>query len=237
MPLEWRILNSYQHSEMSNSSPLCSPINFLCKPNKPLLAVLIRRNQGSPLQGGNASNDNIYMCEKDVNIQTRVCNYDIYASISKDKEPLMSQQTSPLQIEKLVLDMMPRPPNDMLRRHVHNMNSYTTQKYNIVEDLSQVPYIMPTLEVLQGCHAQCKELLTTISGVDPSYTCIIKFDLDQSNPRLHHHISFQIQVYSHGTNICKCMVGKGESTSIISFMLEILGFSQVSSFSHDVEIT
>jgi hypothetical protein len=70
------------------------------------------------------------------------------------------------------------PPKGVLRRSMHNPNAQATHNYSIVEDLAQAPCVMSTLEVLQSFLVQCKELLTTIGGVDPSDTHLITFDLD-----------------------------------------------------------
>ena len=58
------------------------------------------------------------------------------------------------------------PPKSTLRKAVFNPNSRAAQFYNVVEDLAQAPCAMSTLEVLQSCPTQRKNLLTALGALD-----------------------------------------------------------------------
>ena len=75
-----------------------------------------------------------------------------------------SLSTIPLSIEKPTLDMLLRPPKSTLWKVVFNPNARATQFYNVVEDLAQEPCQMSTLEVLQSCPTQRKNMLTTLGS-------------------------------------------------------------------------
>ena len=66
-------------------------------------------------------------------------NYDDPNFVLKENEKSMSQFTPPLQIEKLIVDMVPNPPKGTIRRDAHNPNYWDAQIYNIIEYLSQYP--------------------------------------------------------------------------------------------------
>jgi hypothetical protein len=83
-----------------------------------------------------------------------------------------------------------------------NPHARAAQNYNIVEDLAQAPSATSTLEVLQSCPAQWKALLKAIGGIDPTYTNLIVFDLEDHTPRLPPQLAFQIQVVVSDKNIC-----------------------------------
>jgi hypothetical protein len=61
---------------------------------------------------------------------------------------------------------------------------------------------MSALEVLQSCPAQWRALLKDIGGIDPTYTNLIVFDLEDHIPRLPSQLAFQIQVVVSDKNIC-----------------------------------
>jgi hypothetical protein len=91
------------------------------------------------------------------------------------------------------------------------------QNYSIVEDLAQAPSAMSSLEVLQSCPAQQKELLKAIGGIDPTDMNLIVFDLDDHIPRLPPQLAFQIQVVVSDKNICQTIIDEGASTCVMSF--------------------
>lgn len=113
---------------------------------------------------------------------------------STTKEPPSSQPDTSLHIEKPHYDVVIRPPKSTLSKAMHNLNARATQHYSIVEDLSQAPCTMSSLEVLQTCPMQQKALLSVIEGLDPRESNLITFDIEHSAPRLSHQLSFQIQV-------------------------------------------
>jgi hypothetical protein len=56
----------------------------------------------------------------------------------------------PLQIEKTMGETMTHTPKGAFKKSSHNPNARAAQNYSVVEDLSQTPYTMFTLEVLQS---------------------------------------------------------------------------------------
>jgi hypothetical protein len=91
------------------------------------------------------------------------------------------------------------------------------QNYNIVEDLVQEPSTMSALKVLQSCPAQWKALLKAISGIDPTDTNLIIFDLEDHIPRLPPQLAFQIQVIVSEKNIFLTVIDEGALTCVMSF--------------------
>jgi hypothetical protein len=57
----------------------------------------------------------------------------------------------PLQIKKTLGEIMTRIPKGAFKKASHNPNIRAAQNYSVVEDLSQTPYAMSALEVLQSC--------------------------------------------------------------------------------------
>lgn len=90
-----------------------------------------------------------------VELVTRAKSYG--ASASPAAEPSSGQNLPPpndLHIERLVSDLVIRPPKGALQCTMHNTSAHAAQNYNIVEDLAQVlPTVLP-LEVLQTCPTQ-----------------------------------------------------------------------------------
>ena len=60
------------------------------------------------------------------------------------------------------------------------------------EDLAQEPCAMSTLEVLQSCPSQRKNLLTALGAVDLDKTNLIHFNVENYKPRLLHKLAFRI---------------------------------------------
>ena len=58
----------------------------------------------------------------------------------------------------------------------HKSNAQATQNYSIVEDLGQTPYAMSTLEVLESCPLQRKDLLSSLGVSDDNSSTMIKFE-------------------------------------------------------------
>ena len=109
-------------------------------------------------QGNSSSSEEICMMSSDsISFQTRSQSYDKIADKKEDnsssgKAPSTSSpessSTLPLTIEKPTLDMVLRPPKSNLRKVFFNPNARAAQFYNVVEDLTQAPCAMSTLEVL-----------------------------------------------------------------------------------------
>jgi hypothetical protein len=99
--------------------------------------------------------------------------------------PSTSPPNGPLHLERWSSDIVLRPPRkSVVHKSSFNTHARASQNYNIVEDLVQAPSTMSTLEVLQSCPAQRKALLKAISGIDPTDTNLIIFDLEDHIPWL-----------------------------------------------------
>ena len=127
-------------------------------------------------QGNSSLSEEISMMSSDtMHLQTRSQNYDKPADKNEDhpslgKSPSIGSPKSlsivPLSIEKPTLDTILRPPKSTLWKVVFNPNARATQFYNVVEDFAQAPCTMSTLEILQSCPIQCKNLLTVLGYLD-----------------------------------------------------------------------
>jgi hypothetical protein len=58
--------------------------------------------------------------------------------------------------------------------------------------------------------------LKSIGGIDPTYTNLIVFDLDDHIPRLPPQLAFQIQVVVSDKNIFRTVIDEGASTCVMS---------------------
>ena len=92
-----------------------------------------------------------------ISFQTQIQSYDKPIDKKEDnsssgKSPSTgspeSSSTSPLTIGKANLDIVLHPPKSTLRKDVFKPNAWAAQFYNVVEDLTQAPCTMSTLEVL-----------------------------------------------------------------------------------------
>jgi hypothetical protein len=111
-------------------------------------------------------------------------------------------------------------PKGAFKKSFHNPNTRAAQNYFVVEDLSQTPCAMSTLEVLQSCSAQRKALLTALGSTETCNLGTIMLDTIDLKPRLPYHVTFQI-VVAHPTknftrNIFYTVINKGTSTCIMS---------------------
>ena len=136
-----------------------------------------------------------------IHLQTQIQNYDKPIDKREDQSSsrkvpstssLESSSTVPLSIENPTLDMILHPPKSTLWKAVFNPNARVAQFYNVVEDITQAPCAMSTLEVLQSFPTQCKNLLTALGALDPDNTNLIHFNVENYKPILPHKIAFQI---------------------------------------------
>jgi hypothetical protein len=79
---------------------------------------------------------------------------------------------------------------------MHISNTWAAQHYSIVEDISQAPYSMSALEVLQSYPTQHKALLSSIGGIDPAESNVISFDTYCNESHLSHQLASQITAQS-----------------------------------------
>jgi hypothetical protein len=110
-------------------------------------------------------------------------------------------------------------PKGAFKKDFHNPNTRAIHNYYVVEDLSQTPYAMSALEVLQSFPTQRKALLTTLGSTETCNPGTIMLDTTDLKPHLPYHIAFQI-VVDYPTkcftwNIFHTVVDKGASTCIM----------------------
>ena len=137
------------------------------------------------------NNHEIYMVREEMFFQTWNRSYDTPPDTSTSGAS-MSTPTAPLTIPNIPLEplaKMVKGPN----RRAGNY-SKAAHNYSIVDDLSQSPTAMSTLEVLQSCPKQWKALLSALGIVDLANTHMMDFDLDKSTPRFPSMVAFHIPV-------------------------------------------
>jgi hypothetical protein len=169
------------------------------------------------------------MCTSDsknneVAVATRAKDYSLSKEKVDDVPPLLVQPplpisppNGPLHLERLGLNTVLRPPpKGVVQKSAFNPHPRASKNYIIVEDISQAPSAMSTLEVLQSCPTQRKALLKAIGGIDPTDTNLIIFDLEDHIPRLPPQLAFQIQVVVENKNICRTVIDEGASTCVMS---------------------
>ena len=88
------------------------------------------------------------MMKSDAFIATRAHDYSKSNTSDKGKEAEIP--SLPLQIEKMLGETMTHIPKGAFKRASHNQNARAAQNYSVVEDLSQTPCAMSSLEVLQS---------------------------------------------------------------------------------------
>ena len=96
-------------------------------------------------------------------------------------------------------------PKSTLRKAIFNPNAQTAQFYNVVEDLAQAPCAMSTLEVLQSCPTQRKNLLTALGALDLDNTNLIHFNVENYKSRLPHKLTFHIITKVVGKNFFRIL--------------------------------
>ena len=75
---------------------------------------------------------------------------------------------------------------------------------------------MSTLEVLQSCHTQHKNLLTTLGALEPDNSNLIHFNVENYKSRLSHKLVFQIITRVVGKKVFRMVLDEGASTSMLS---------------------
>ena len=73
---------------------------------------------------------------------------------------------------------------------MHNPNAQAAHNENVVEEITQAPCAMSTMEVLQYCPSQIKELSSSTRFVDPFDVTLITLYLDQSTCRIPFNVAF-----------------------------------------------
>jgi hypothetical protein len=105
-------------------------------------------SQGPPPYVSNPSSRNVYMIKGDAYISTRVHDYGMPNTTEKGKE----DENPPLHlhIENTLGKTMTHIPKVAFKKYSHIPNTRVAQNYSVVEDLSQTPCAMSSLEVLQS---------------------------------------------------------------------------------------
>ena len=111
--------------------------------------------------------------------------------------------------------MILRPPKITLMKDIFNPNSRAAQFYNVVEDLTQAPCAMSTLEVLQSCPIERKNMLTTLEALDPDNTNLIHFNIENYKSRLPHKLAFHIITKVVGKKVFRMVLDEGASSSVL----------------------
>jgi len=111
---------------------------------------------------------------------------------------------------------MLRIPKGMYKRVSHNPNARDAPNYSIVEDLTQTPCAMSSLEVLQSFPTQRTTFLSMIEAVDPSSMLTMNFDAIDLKPLLPYHVAFQINVIYIKHVIRRNIVDEDTSTCVMS---------------------
>jgi hypothetical protein len=175
-------------------------------------------SQGPPSLSSNPSTLNIYMLKGEAHIAIRVDDYKMLSIAEKVKEA--ENPSAPLQIERMMGETMTHISKEAFNKASNNPNARAAQNYSVVEDLSQTPCVIFSLEVLQSFPSQRKALLVSLGSVETCNLGTIMLDTTDLKPRLPYHISFQI-VVSYTTkmftrNIFRTVVDEGASTCVMS---------------------
>jgi hypothetical protein len=101
---------------------------------------------GTPMYSSNPSVLNIYMMKGDNYIETRAQDYGMSKTVEKGKEVV--NPYVPLQIERTMGKKMTCILKGVFKKYSHNPNVRASQNHFVVEDLSQTPCAMSSLEVL-----------------------------------------------------------------------------------------
>jgi hypothetical protein len=149
-------------------------------------------SQGPPPSSSNPSSMNVYMLKGNIDIETRTHDYGMPNTSEKGKEA--ENPPLPLQIEKTLGETMTHIPKGAFKKASHNPNARATQNYSVVEDLSQTPCAMSSLEVLQSCPSQRKALLAALGSAETCNPGTIMLDTTDLKPHLPYHVAFQIVV-------------------------------------------
>ena len=114
---------------------------------------------------------------------------------SSEKTPLINPSpppsyNGPLTIETPSFDTILCPLKSTIRKNVFNPSARAAQFYNVVEDLTQEPCAISTLEVLQSCPTQHENFLSSLGDFDPDNSTMITFNVENYKSRLSHQLCF-----------------------------------------------
>jgi len=124
--------------------------------------------------------------------------------VPKFSSSLNDSPAPPISVRHIKLDKSLEPiyhaPNGFICKTTHRPSSRDIHHYSIVEDLSQAPSAMFSLEVLKSFSHQCKDLFSAISGVHPYDSNLIAFNVDRDTIWISHQTSYII-VYVFRKNV------------------------------------
>jgi hypothetical protein len=174
-------------------------------------------NQGPSPSSNNPASVNLYMMKGDAFISTRAHDYSKPSTSEKGKE--VEIPSLPLHIEKTLGETMTCIPKCSFKKYSHNPTTRAAQNNYVVEDLSQNPCAMSTLEVLQSFPSQKKALLAALGSAKTCNPGTIMLNTTNLKPHLPYHVTFQI-VVAYPTkkftrNIFCTVVDEGTSTCIM----------------------
>ena len=75
---------------------------------------------------------------------------------------------------------------------------------------------MSTLELLQSCPTQRKNLLIVLGALEPDNTNVIHFNVKKYKSRIPHKLTFQIIMKVVGKKVFRTLLDEGASTSVLS---------------------
>jgi hypothetical protein len=145
-------------------------------------------SQGPSSSSNSPASANIYMVKGDAFISNREHDYSKPRTFEKGKEAKLPYL--PLQIEKMLGKKMTRIPKHAFKKASHNLDVRATHNYYVMEDLSQTPCAMSTLEVLQSCPSQKKALLTASGSTETCNLGTIMLDTTDLKPHMPYHVAF-----------------------------------------------
>jgi hypothetical protein len=136
-------------------------------------------SQGPPLSSSNPSSANVYMMKGDTYIVTRAHDYRMPETSEKCKESI--NPSIPLKIKKMMGETMTHIPKGVFNKYLHNLNARAAQNYSVVEDFSQTPCMMSSLEVLQSFPSQRKALIVSLGSAETCNSGMIMIDMTNLN--------------------------------------------------------
>jgi hypothetical protein len=145
-------------------------------------------SQGPSPSSNNPASVNVYMMKGDAFISNREHDYSKTSTFEKGKE--VEIPSLPLEIEKTLGKTMTCIPKGAFKKASHNPNARAAHNYSVVEDLSQTPCTMSTLEVLQSFPSERKALLAALGSTETCNPSTIMLDTTNLKPCLPYHVAF-----------------------------------------------
>jgi len=123
----------------------------------------------------------------------------------------------PLQIAKPNAELTPKLLKVPLQRNAPNSHARETHKYRKFDELGNSPVIMSSLEVLQMCPSQWKDLVSSLGVVDPSHDKLVFFYINKVKSFcIPLPVAFQVLVSIRNVIINRCIIDEGTSTCVMS---------------------